>query len=218
MAAQSVRLTWPTAGGTFPVTYHIYRSVNGGSFSLLTSVTDVLTYTDSSPVPADYRYYVVADNGNGDLTSPSNTVLETVPGAHFSITAGNLNGGGGSNYRGYDDGTVGGSPFGSITGTPLTGYTLPQVINVTAAYTFGASPDATLARQILFRFVGASSSPTAFFSAITFVDHLGVTRTLNYADATVNTLSGNATEIYWTISPHAVVFVASETYDFTVIP
>lgn len=80
MSTPEIDLEWTDAGGSLPVTYHIYRSKNGGSFSLLASVTDQLTYADVAPLHGDYRYYVVADNGQGDLTTKSNTTLTHVPG------------------------------------------------------------------------------------------------------------------------------------------
>lgn len=63
--------------GSFPISsYLIYRSVNGGAFSLLDSVdSDVTSYYDTSATaPNEYAYYVVAVD-SADAESPDSNVL-----------------------------------------------------------------------------------------------------------------------------------------------
>ena len=76
-------LTWnaPTYVGTSPITHYlIYRSDNGSTLTLLTTVgADVTTYTDTAVVQGHtYGYTVVAENANGVGTMP--TQVTAVPG------------------------------------------------------------------------------------------------------------------------------------------
>jgi hypothetical protein len=73
----AVSLAWsiPDDGGS-PITgYRLYRGVEGGSESLLTSFSpDVNSFTDSNAGGASYYYRVTASNANGEGTSSPHIV------------------------------------------------------------------------------------------------------------------------------------------------
>lgn len=68
-----MQLTWqPPATG--PVTgYRVYRGTTPGSQTLLTTLPNVLTFTDASAGPALYYYRLTALNGAGEGPSSALT-------------------------------------------------------------------------------------------------------------------------------------------------
>ena len=75
--ASGIAIGWDAVGGAS--SYRIYRSVNGGSYALLTTVTDT-SYTDGSAAPgATCTYAVAAVNGAGESARSGATASGVLP-------------------------------------------------------------------------------------------------------------------------------------------
>lgn len=68
------KLTWDAATGEYVAGYRVYRSENGGSFSMVGDTAD-LFYTDGSlKADSGYAYYVTAYDGKGGVSQNSDAV------------------------------------------------------------------------------------------------------------------------------------------------
>jgi fibronectin type 3 domain-containing protein len=81
--AYSVDLKWDAPSGTsVPVaSYEIFRTVSGGSYSMIgTTSSGTTEYTDSTVADGTtYLYYVVSVDSSGTVSSPSNTWTAVIP-------------------------------------------------------------------------------------------------------------------------------------------
>jgi fibronectin type 3 domain-containing protein len=93
--SNGITLNWSAANGngTAVTNYKIYRSTTSGSETLLTTVGNVLTYTDSSVASATtYFYKVTAVNANGESArsneaSATTAAAPTVPASINNLSA-----------------------------------------------------------------------------------------------------------------------------------
>lgn len=83
----NIVLNWTAATigvGAAITNYQVWRSLNGGGFALLTTVGNVLTYTDIGSVVGDTNAYFVVGVPNFGNNSPnSNTVSQLIPNDPF---------------------------------------------------------------------------------------------------------------------------------------
>ncbi len=88
-----VSLSWSTPnsnGGTTITGYKIYRGTSSGTETLLTTIGNVLTYTDSAVTNGQRYYYKVSavnSVGEGPLSSEASATPATVPSAPTDLTA-----------------------------------------------------------------------------------------------------------------------------------
>lgn len=79
----NVALTWTAAtvgAGAVITNYQVWRNLNGGSFSLLTTVGNVLAYLDTATTPGDTnQYFVIAVPNFGANSASSNIVTQIIP-------------------------------------------------------------------------------------------------------------------------------------------
>lgn len=79
-AAHSVNLTWNASSTSGVVAYNIYRSTNGGAYTMIVSSVSSTQYTDTNVQPeSQYSYAVTAVGSNGEESSYSNEISVTVP-------------------------------------------------------------------------------------------------------------------------------------------
>jgi len=91
LVGPDVVLNWTAASitGSTIGAYQVLRNIDGGAFSLLTTVGNVLTYTDLAPATGHtYGYEVIAIPVVGVNSNPSNTVFESPALAGFVINVG----------------------------------------------------------------------------------------------------------------------------------
>jgi len=161
-----VTLTWvaPSTDGGNPVSgYKVYRGTTAGSETLLVTVGNVTTYTDSSVSNGQTYYYTVSavnSNGEGpqsDEDSATPVAVSTVPSAPLALASADGNGqvtltwtapasDGGSSidyYIVYRDGVDVGHSAG--TSTTVTGLTNGQQYSFTVAAhnSMGTGPSST---------------------------------------------------------------------------
>ncbi len=137
---RTVTLNWSAPvnnGGSSPTSYKIYRSTSSGTETLLTTLGNVLNYTDTVSAPGTYYYKVSAANsvGEGNLSSEVSVVAPPdVPSQPMSLltTASNFqvnlswqapsdNGGSSiTNYKIYRGTSSGGESLVATVGNVLT--------------------------------------------------------------------------------------------------
>jgi len=132
--AAGIGLAWqkPSSSGSSPVSgYRIYRGSAGGSATVLATVGNVLSFTDTAVVNGgQYVYQVSALNGFGEGARSGETVAQrgTAPSAPRTPTA---TGGGKGITVGWSTPTANG-------GSPITAYRI-QRATTTGQETFFAS-------------------------------------------------------------------------------